>query len=389
MAFNKLLFRLLLISVFLVIISSVADAQSYYRRPKFHNYWKVTFHGGPSIFYGDTKQNKILPITTNVNELRFAGGVNLEFQFSAPVSIGLQGIYGNLSGTRRQDGIYFESLYIETNIFMNVNFSNLFFGYKPGRFFQAYGVFGGGYLQYDTEQKDLESNKVLKSRGNGEGKGIGGRSLEGILTYGLGISFKLSHNWALNLQSVNRIMKTDEFDVVKNSYPYDVYNYTSIGFVYKFGPSRKIVTKKKPRPRLKPIDLPPPDILITPLDTASMENERTALIPFETAAPELLSDEMNTGKNGEPDGLNFRVQILARFSGPLSVEQISKTFKIPASDITQGTYEGHYIYTIGRYEGYDEARIKRDEIRYYYGIGDAFVVAFDDGKRLDKIPAGT
>ncbi len=388
MAFQKSLLKFFLFGIFIVFVNRDTVAQSNPRTEKFHNYWKVTLHGGPSIFYGDIKQNKWLPVTSNVNELRFAGGVNLEFQFSAPVSIGLQATYGNLAGTRRNWGIYFESDYIETNFFMNVNFSNLFFGYKPGRFFQAYGVFGGGYLQYNTQQKDLESDKVLKGRGNGAGKGIKGRTLEGILTYGLGISFRLSHNWALNLQSVNRIMKTDEFDAYKNSYPYDVYNYTSVGLVYKFGPSRKIVIKSRPRPRLKPVDLPPAGILITPLDTASMSNERTELLSFESTEPILFSGETENEKNNYSSGLNYQVQILARFSGPLSAEQISLLYKIPASDISEDTYEGHFIYTIGRFETYDEARIKRDEIRYYYGIKDAFVVAFDRGKRLDKLPDG-
>ena len=389
MAFCKLLLRLLFISVFIVIINSETEAQSYYRKPKFHNYWKVTFHGGPSIFYGDIKQNKILPVTTNVNELRFAGGINLEFQFSAPLSIGLQGIYGNLSGTRRNWGIYFISDYIETNFFINVNFNNLFFGYKPGRFFQAYAVFGGGFLQYNMQQRDLESDQVIDERGHGDGKGIGGRSIEGILTYGLGISFRLSHNWALNLQSANRIMKTDEYDAFKNSYPYDVYNYTSIGFVYKFGPSRKIVPKRVPRFRLTDHDVPPSPVLIAPMDTASMAYLRTPLLSFQTLESVQLVNETTNEKNKETAGLNYRVQILARFTGPLSVEQISRVFKIPASDITQETFQGHYIYTIGRFGNYNEARIKRDEIRYFYGIGDAFVVAFDEGKRLEKLPAGS
>ncbi|NOX87047.1 MAG: hypothetical protein GXO86_13990 [Chlorobi bacterium] len=390
MAFHKSLLKFFLFGIFVVFISRGIVAQNYQRPEKFHNYWKVTFHGGPSIFYGDIKQNKWLPITSNVNELRFAGGVNLEFQFSAPVSIGLQAIYGNLSGTRRSWGIYFMDDYIETNFFININFSNLFFGYKRGRFFQAYGVFGGGFMQYNTQQKDLESDKVIKSRGNGSGKGIKGRTLEGILTYGLGINFRLSRNWALNLQSVNRIMKSDELDAYKNSYPYDVYNYTSVGFVYKFGPSRKKTVKPKPKTKPEPIELPPSEAVVTPLDTASVTEKTTEIKTVEPAEPVVVSEEIQTEETVSPpvsEGLNYRVQILARFSGPLSVEQISSMYKIPASDISEDTYEGHFIYTIGRFETYDEARIKRDEVRYYYGIKDAFVVAFDMGKRLDKLPA--
>lgn len=386
MAFHKSLLKFLLFGIFVVFFHRDIVAQKYHRPDKFRTYWKVTVHGGPSIFYGDIKQNKWLPVTSNVNELRFAGGVNLEFQFSAPVSFGLQGIYGNLSGTRRSWGIYFVDNYIETNFFINVNFNNLFFGYKTGRKFNVYAVFGGGYLQYNTQQKDLESDKVIKQRGYGGGRGINGRTLEGILTYGLGINFRLSHNWALNIQSANRIMKSDLMDAYKNSYPYDVYNYTSVGFVYKFGRNRKLMIKRTHRPRLKPVDLPPPDILITPMDTASMKDERSHILSLTSVEPALLSDEAYNKSAYVPSGVNYRVQILARFTGPLSVEQISRMLKIPASDISQETYEGHFIYTIGSFEGYDEARIKRDEIRYYYGISDAFVVAFKGQERLDKLP---
>jgi len=49
-------------------------------------------------------------------------------------------------------------------------------------------------------------------------------------------------------------------------------------------------------------------------------------------------------------------------------------------------HDGYYIYTIGSFDTYEQARTARDILRRVNGIRDAFVVAFRNGYRLDKLP---
>ncbi len=387
MRFDKILLKYLLTVAFILLFLFAVKAQNYQYPEVFSSHWQVTFHGGASLFFGDVKQNIFWPTTYYENEWRLAGGLNLEYQISPAFAIGLQGLYGNLSGTKRKWGVYFDNDYFETNLVTNINFNSLFGTPRVNRFFSVYGVLGIGLMQYNTRVKDLESGLVFKTSGEGAGKGIDGRTLQGILIYGLGFNFRLNDIWAIHLESANRIINTDLLDGHASGYPYDVYNYTSVGIVYKFGFRKKryILAGTKPREMtyVAPLSLP------LDMDTAAMEKDVPEVSFEEQAKPVVLSEE--SAVNGVVEhhhgaGLNYRVQILARFTVPLSVDYISHVFKIPASEIKAETFEGHFIYTVNSYKTYNEAKIKRDEIRNYFGVTDAFVVAFENGKRLGQLP---
>ncbi|HDO27143.1 MAG TPA: hypothetical protein ENH02_03405 [Bacteroidetes bacterium] len=385
---DKLFLKFLFPAAFILLFLPVINAQNNPQPNRFSSKWQITFHGGTSLFFGDIKQNKWWPVSTDVNEWHYAGGLSLEYQISPAFAVGLQGLYGNLSGTRRSWGIYFDNNYFETNLYTNINFNNLFGPNRVSRFFSVYGVMGIGLMQYNTQVKDLESGLVINTQGEGSGKGIKGRTLEGILIYGLGFNFRLNDHWAIHLESVNRIMNSDALDGFVNSYPYDVYNYTSLGLVYKFGVGKKKINEEEVSPLEEPEVVP----LVVPVDTASQIQELVDTLNAEEAVPNVEPEEITAvepvaaSEQPATQGLNYRVQILARFTGPLSVEYISHEFKIPANEIKEETFQGHFIYTVGAFETYDEARIKRDEIRYYYGVKDAFVVAFNKGVRLEQLP---
>jgi len=96
-----------------------------------------------------------------------------------------------------------------------------------------------GLTNYNTEVYDLSTKQVVQNVGNGSGKGIGGSTLQGIMTGGLGLDFRLSDKINLNLESANRIMNSDDMDGRVSGFIYDVYNYTSIGLSYKLGANHK------------------------------------------------------------------------------------------------------------------------------------------------------
>ncbi|VAW26057.1 hypothetical protein MNBD_BACTEROID07-74, partial [hydrothermal vent metagenome] len=84
--------------------------------------------------------------------------------------------------------------------------------------------------------------------------------------------------------------------------------------------------------------------------------------------------------------LEYSVQIMARYGRRIPIEWINKKYGLSQNKIREDKHNGYYIYTIGSYQTYGQARTRRDQIRNRYGIGDAFVVAFKNGYRLDKLP---
>ncbi len=367
--------------------------------------WNVNINAGTSLFFGDVKQYKLWPVTNNENEWRMGAGLMVSRQFSPVFGVRGQGLYGQLSGTRRASNMFFENSYLEFNINGTVNINNLFGEKRGDRFVNVYLTGGIGIVNYNTYVYTLDTKQQIASVGNGNGKGIGGRTLEGILTGGLGIDFRLNDKMSLNLESANRIMNSDMMDHWVNGFPYDVYNYTSVGLTYRFGvkkSSRGITpsTYKREIPQEQyevqpkqeqPENVQPPaeEPLPVPVPVeVKKEKPAEVVVPVEPkpepkkAEPEVAVKETAPA----PKEFEYRVQIRARYNRPLSKAYLSSKYNIPQQDIMEDMHNGYYIYTVGSFDTYEQARRERNRLRSYNGVTDAFVVAFKNGERLDKLP---
>ncbi|HKK09556.1 MAG TPA: hypothetical protein VJ939_01910, partial [Bacteroidales bacterium] len=95
------------------------------------------------------------------------------------------------------------------------------------------------------------------------------------------------------------------------------------------------------------------------------------------------SEQFESGEMME-QGVVFRVQIRAKYRKKMSIAAIKSRFNLNET-IYEDYHKGYYIYTIGNYRTYQQARNKREQLTASNGINDAFVVAFRDGTRLDKL----
>ncbi len=397
--------KLLVLLVLFILISTGITAQSYNKTSNFRSYWQLNVNGGTSLFFGDLKQYKIWPVSNNENEWRYGGGFQLIKQISAVFGLRGQALYGQLSGTRRSLNLYFESNYIEFNLNTTVSLRNLVSKYRSNQFWNIYFTIGLGITNYNTEVKDLTTKQVVRKVGYGNGMSFGGRTLQGILTGGLGLDLRLSNKWNLTFESTNRIMDSDNLDGRISGFKYDVYNYTSVGLSFKFGRSNRVKNgdnysyfKQKEKPKSenekdyhysKPLEPPQIDLLnispVTatipvspPIEEVTVIQEPVEVVVVETQ-PEYILNEPITG-------LEFRVQISAKYEREISMQHLSNIYDIPASEIKENTYNGYFIYTVGSFKTYEQARERRNQLRNYNGIIDAFVVAFRDGRRLSKLP---
>lgn len=398
---SKISFKLLIVTLFVLLLASNTKSQSFSPNNSFVPHWQVQVNGGTSLFFGDVKQYQWWPVTNYENEWRGGLSLQLKNQVSPVFGVRGQALYGKLGGTRRAWKKYFNNDYFEFNINSTININNIFSNYRQDRFFNAYIIVGLGLLNYDTYVYQLGTNKNIQTVGGGAGKSFGGRTLEGVFHGGLGFVLRINDQLSINLESANRIINSDMLDGHKSGFKYDVFNYTSVGISYKFAfskkdknfesktssPAAKTVTNKKisdvqtvEYDYAQPIEEP---TYKKPVPVKKVEEEKNITEPeiVVVEKPIIVEKENNYYKP-----LEYRVQILAKYGKTISLNKISEMYSIPASIIKQDTHNGYFIYTVGSYSTYEQARQKRNQLRTQNGIGDAFVVAFENGKRLNKLP---
>lgn len=394
--------KLLLILLFLFAFSS-SYSQSFAPNSSFNSHWQIQISTGTSLFFGDIKQYQWWPVTNYENEWRAAFGFQLAKQISPVFGLKAQGLYGQLAGTRREWNKHFKADYIEFNVNTSINLINIFSSFHNRRLVNPYLILGIGLTNYNTDVFELGTNKLIQSVGNGSGKGIGGRTLEGVLIGGLGVEFRLNDRLSINLESSNRIMNSDLLDGYVSNFKYDVYNNTNIGIAYKFGFKNNVSKRRKSSPRQsktvndkintaeydyneQPIEspVPQPKILIISPDFVPKKAEKkpdSIIIEEQAVVKEVVEKVLPATTEFE-----YRVQIMAKHGKAISINHLSNIYNIPVNDIRQNTHNGYFIYSIGSFSNYEDAKAKRNQLRINNGIIDAFVVAFNNGTRLDKLP---
>jgi len=385
-------FNLIWIGFFLFLPFSNINAQTPAKKEAPRSYWYLNLNGGSSIFFGDIKEKSLMPTTVNGHsEWRMAGGLQFGRQISPVFGLRLQALYGQLAGVKSTANEYFQTDYMEANLNATVSINNLIAGYKADRKWDVYLLAGIGLTNYNSTIYNLSNDAVLAKVGFGNGKGIGGRTLEGIAIGGLGFKYNISNRLSLQLETAHRIMNSDAMDHWEKNFKYDIYNYTSLGVSIRLWKNRpkhqykktqtpslplldtKNTQTQKPVKRAEPTGRP-----VTPPVTPAKKE-----IP--TQQKQVKQQPIRTIQPVKPI-LEYRVQIRAKYGKPISVEYLSKKYNIPQTRIRTNIHNGYYIYTVGAYDAYSQARARRDVLRTQNGVTDAFVVAFKNGRRLDKLP---
>lgn len=388
---------------YLVLMIAAPSAFGQNNKTDFAPYWELNLNGGLNIFFGDLKQNTIIPSNTAPGEWKYGGGLMFVRQHSPVFGFRMQLLAGELLGTKKEINRFFESNYYEANINATIDLNNLFGDYKANRKLNFYLVSGVGLTNYNSTLREISTAKALRYRGFGNGRGIGGRTLEGVLLAGVGAKFKINNKLSLNLESVSRVMNSDMMDMYEDANKYDFYNYTSIGISYSFLKARKkshtlispvikpeIVEQKSPEANNKVIPEVEEKIIEKPIIkpeviVETIEKEKPIIEPevivetIEKEKPVILETTINPA-------LEYSVQIRANYEKRLSKMALSNTYNIPFNHINESMHNNYYIYTVGSFRTYDEAKEFRTKLRSENRVYDAFIVAFSYGKRMSKLP---
>lgn len=109
----------------------------------------------------------------------------------------------------------------------------------------------------------------------------------------------------------------------------------------------------------------------------NMENTLKVTEPEKEIKKEVTEEKMQ-------QGVVFRVQIRAKYQKKMSRDALADRYNIN-EEIYEDYHEGYYIYTVGNFSTYEQAKRKRDQLINQHGVPDAFVTAFKNGERVNKL----
>jgi hypothetical protein len=362
---------------------------------RFFSNWSISLSGGPNIFFGDLKVNRFWPASTNMNEWRFAGSFMLIRQISHVFAIRGQLLYGQISGTKRnyKDGApanqYFEGDLFEYNLNATINFSNLFFRYKPQRKFFIYGTVGAGLSNWYTKVKNLQTHEVIGGSGSPSNW-----TTELVIPAGLGAYVNLGDKVNLGLEWTLRALNSDKLDGTVGGYPYDMYTYLALTVTYNFNKrnSGKLAPARYSAP--KGVELPPPPASAAPKTEATQpagEYEKLPPpLPPPVIAPEPLAlkteqespapQDTTALKPAVMEGTGYRVQVFASHNEALTAGDIQTRLHLKMEVARE--VSGEWIrYTVGEFS----TRAKADQLMKQLrarGVKGAFVVKYVNGARV-------
>lgn len=243
---------------FVVIAILVFSQASYAQQNNFKdiNKFSIGLNFGSLLHYGDIKQWDYLPTS---DEMKWGGGLILNYQISTYFSLQGQFLIGELAGIKtnftQNTGPYHDGLL--TNLKFNTEFYE--FGlnttislnrllapcYKFNERWNLYGLTGLGYISFRSQSFRLDTLTGVYNIYNYYGWKEDGTvkdkmTRELVIPVGLGLKYKISNKFDVYLESTLRLLFSDKLDAYVRPYNFnDKYGYTSIGLIYRFGKKDK------------------------------------------------------------------------------------------------------------------------------------------------------
>ncbi len=388
----------------IILQLSFLDSRAQNTRSGFKPYAELNIAVGFGLFWGDLQTYQFYEVDKYKNLIRGNGALSFKWQFTPVIGLRGQAIYGQIAGERKDLNRSFEAGFLEANACATIDIINLF-KYKEKRFLSVYGFIGLGVTNYKSKLMELNTGSVIHKQGYDGDFNLVGSKIIGTVPAGLGLDFRLSNKLSINLETSWHPINTDWFDNKKGGFDYDIYSITSLGLTYKFRKKQKDISDK-PKTVAEPVKEEEPEEqqkepetetedpyqpLIKQEDlqqeTDQEQQELTEVHePMEEPVTEVIEEEKVVVEEviAIPD-FYYSVQLIAKQEGVLNIPLFRNRHQFNG-EIVHHLHEGYNIYTSGQFNTYEEARSYRDRIRSDNGITDAFVVAFENGKRFNKLP---
>ena len=406
------------VSLLIIILPIYAISQdSVY---KFSPHWYVNLNAGLSYSQGDIAKHIDFPKWPDFNHI--SPGADLVMGRQLSPSFGLStGIYYGLLTGMSENGNHFESDLFDYRINATINFNKLFGFSKDGRL-SVHGSGGVGQAQYKTKVYDERGTTLYgynHSLGELRGTGIDGRRVVMIFPLSMGLDYKLSDKVQLYVDYTLKLASSDLIDGKIKGDNNDNYNFTSIGLRFNFlkrkktKPENEIVAEIEDEiveqqdsvlaenpaqilelspmlvdslsdlvvAKLKPI-------IESSLSSKPVVEEKHEADPIKEKVSETKRALVQAPNNSKTTlSMNSKkeycVQIRASFKKPLEISDLSNQCNLEQSKISyKGIHNNWHLYTVGSFATFNEANQERIQLKENHGITDAFVVCFENGKRI-------
>jgi hypothetical protein len=427
---NFVRLRGILVVVVLMFISAMGYGQQVLMPKSTVHPWEVGFNVGMTCYMGD-----ISTVRDPFGQLKHNSGFGGEITLSKQVSslFGFRGnlLIGKLHGLTGSGTQSFTSDLIETSLSASLNLSELIKGPdRKHKGYNVYGLLGLGLANFNGSSINTTNGTVIRSFGHHQGAGIGGYELDGIGNAGLYVDIDLGKNLKAIIASNFKFLSNDELDGINSGFKLDFYHYNSVGIAYTFAKPKhqvvkvntseailpvvtkvvlpevkekskeEVVAVKQPEPVAKPVIKPvvqneqpnPPvekkDSLVIKLEKQmALEAQKRALMAERLKAEAKAKED---AKNN-PDGLSanelsysgYKVQILAT-QRVIDAKSILKKYTY-ATEIRIDKANKLNHCSIGSFTTFKAAKKFCDNLRIKRNLKYAFVVKFENGKRIGSV----
>jgi hypothetical protein len=196
--------------------------------------WSLNANFGPTLFYGDIKQYRVVPLWSSYNnEVQEAGGLILAKQLFPFLDLRAQVLGGWVAGTKLATHEYFTAGFVDYNVNLKVDISE-FFKPEKDRIMTYYAYAGVGAIYFRTKKFSSPSNNVIASYGYNSDGGMTKGTTEGVVPFGIGADYKVSYNVSMNIDYSRRVVNSDKLDATVAKSKHDMYDYLSVGVTYHF-----------------------------------------------------------------------------------------------------------------------------------------------------------
>ncbi|MCD4746322.1 MAG: outer membrane beta-barrel protein [Bacteroidales bacterium] len=196
--------------------------------------WYLNANLGITQSFCDIQDGSFQLDMLNKDEMAFGFGGRLGKHISPVFTIYGSLISAPLKGIRESRDLKFEAKLTDYIGGVTINFSNLFFGYKP-RTITFYGTTGIGFVDFRTKCTKISDDSYVSGFGyKNNGDDESDKTSEAMVPTGLGLNFRINNRWDVNLESTIRWFDSDKLDGLISGNKNDAYYYSSLGVSYNF-----------------------------------------------------------------------------------------------------------------------------------------------------------
>lgn len=194
--------------------------------------WSAGVHFGVLAFHGDVS-DRAFPY---MRDWRLGYGLTVTKELNRFFGVRGHLVNGKLAGRNADLGYKFESDMLEASLQSTFSFSQFWQKQDYLYNYKTYALLGVGLANWESRLYDLKGSYV-SGNGEGTGKGIDGRTVEGSVSVGLGLNLAVSDNLSIGIESSLHGTSSDKIDAVEkgaSAIKQDLYSYTSFGLGYSF-----------------------------------------------------------------------------------------------------------------------------------------------------------